>query len=349
MKSRWVILAASAWLAASAAAWGAFDAVKTSTGTVAGQVIKMSPLEVLVKQQGTAEKKVPVNTIQSIVYEGEPSSLNAARVAAGHGQYQDALDLLNDVQKIDPSKMDRDEMKQDVDFYKAYCTGRLALGGTGAISDAGKMLVQFTEKAPGSYHYLAACELVGDLLVADGKYSASEFYYGKLAQAPWPDYKMRAGVAIGRGQLAQKKYDEAEKTFDQVMAIQDEGPLADFQRQAAALGKARCLSDKGKTAEAQKLVTDVITKADPEHGELHARAYNTLGTVERKAGRSKEALLAFLHVDILYSAYPEAHAEALANLEQLWNELHKPERATKARQMLDTRYKNSSWAQGKGG
>jgi len=349
MKNRWGILAAGVWLAACTAGW-AFDTVKLKpTGTVVGEVVKMSPLEVVVKQ-GALEKKVPVNQIASIIYDSstEPSSLNAARMAARRGRYQDALDVLTDPKKI-PAEIERLEVQQDVAFFTGLCTARLALGGTGKITDAGSAIFSFVNKEKGSYHYLEASELVGDLLVAAGKYADAEEYYRELEKAPWPDYKMRANVAIGRAQLAEKKLAEAEKSFDTVLAIQAEGPLADFERMAARLGKARCLAEKGETDNAYKMVQGVIAKADPEYAELHSRAYNTLGTIQRKAGRTKEAILAFLHVHILYFAYPEQHAEALANLEQLWNQVHKPERANKARQILDTSYKNSPWAQQKGG
>ena len=365
VKNRWVIPAIGLWLAACTAGW-AFDTVKLKPkGTVVGTVKTMSPLEVVVKQ-GTLDKKVPVNEIDSIIYDTttEPSSLNAARMVARRGRYQDALNVLNDKQKIDPAKVkERLEVEQDVAFFKALCTAKLALGGSGAISDAGSAMFGFVKSHPGSYHYLEAREVLGDLLVAAGKYGDAEESYAYLAKAPWPDYKMRANVAIGRAQLAEsrlaeakespdlatKKLAGAEKSFDTVLAIAAEGPLADFQRMAATLGKARCLAAKGQTEQAEKMVKDVIAKADAEYGELHSRAYNTLGTIQRKAGRTKDALLAFLHVEILYFAYPEQRAEALSNLEQLWTEVHRPERARKAREILDTYFKNSPWAQQKGG
>ena len=77
---------------------------------------------------------------------------------------------------------------------------------------------------------------------------------------------------------------------------------------------------------------------------LGARAYNALGTALRKAGKPYDALLAFLHVDILYFASPEDHAEALANLAALWHEVHKTDRAIQAQETLRKRYKNSRWA-----
>ena len=53
-------------------------------------------------------------------------------------------------------------------------------------------------------------------------------------------------------------------------------------------------------------------------------AYNALGTALRKAGKPKEAILAFLHVHLLYSTQPDLDAEAVANLEKLFTETHKP-------------------------
>ena len=45
---------------------------------------------------------------------------------------------------------------------------------------------------------------------------------------------------------------------------------------------------------------------------------------------------------------PDAHAEALANLADLWEQVHKTERANRARKTLEEEYKDSPWAK-KGG
>ena len=68
---------------------------------------------------------------------------------------------------------------------------------------------------------------------------------------------------------------------------------------------------------------------------LRAQAYNIEGTAHRQAGRDQEALLAFLHVELFYSSVPNAHAEALANLADLWEQVHKSERANRARKTLE--------------
>ena len=102
-----------------------------------------------------------------------------------------------------------------------------------------------------------------------------------------------------------------------------------------------------KPDEAIAIVEEIIQKGDPEDAPLMARAYNVLGNAQRQAGRVKEALLAFLHVDILYSSVPDAHAEALSNLAELWQQVHKTDRANRARQTLEELYKDSPWAKRK--
>ena len=202
----------------------------------------------------------------------------------------------------------------------------------------------FADANSKSYHYFEASEVVGDLLVAVRQYALAADYYDRLDKAPWPDYKMRAGVAAGRALLAQGKIAEAQAAFDKVIAIDAEGDLAQGQRALARLGKARGLVAGKKTDEAIKLGTEVLKGADPKDVPLLAQAYNVLGTAYRQAGRTEEALLAFLRVDVLYASPPDAHAEALANLAELWEQVHKTERANRARKTLDEQYPDSPWA-----
>lgn len=340
MKRSAVLPAFGAWLLAVGVCLAA-DTVRKESGTVTGRVVGMSPLEVEVEEVSTMRTKVPVNEIVTIFYEGAPAAMTKAWNHLDRGAYNEALDTL---EAVDPETVNRREIAQDITFYKALCRARLALAGGGEIADAGREMAAFVVNERGSYHWLQANEVVGDLLVANGQFDKAEAYYTRLGQAPWPDYKMRAGVAIGRAQLAQGKTDEALQSFETVLAIDASGDLAQAQRLAASLGKARCLAAKDQHQEAISLIKEILGKADPEEVELHARAYNALGTALRRAGRTKDALMAFLHVDVLYSAVPDAHAEALANLAELWTELRKADRAVRCRRILEERYANSRWA-----
>lgn len=345
MNKRWTMCATAAWLAVASTAW-AIDQIKTTSKEkpmLRGKIVSISPQMVDLEPTGAASaaRQVPVNEIVSILFEDEPGPLMTAQKHILDGEYLEALTAL---EKVQAEEAKRREIAEEIEFCKAYCTAQMALAGNGNVVDAGKQMFAFLKNCPNSFHFFQATELMGNLLVANGAYDKAETFYATLAKAPWPDYKMRAGTAMGRALVAQNKLAEASKAFDDVLNSDASGDLAEVQRLAAKVGKARCMAASDKVDQAIKMLDDIIAKADSENMELHALAYNALGTALRKAGKPKEALLAFLHVDLLYSGVPEAHAEALANLEQLFTEIHKPDHARRARAVLDERYKDSRWA-----
>jgi tetratricopeptide (TPR) repeat protein len=345
VKMRLLVLAAVASFAVAGPSQ-AFDSIRTAKGASTGHIVSISPVKVDLEGAAGVAKEIPVNTIQMIFYENEPVELGSAKRHVLAGRYAEAQTALQRI-KDDAA---RPEIQQDIEFYKALCAAKLALAGAGTIAEAGRMMKAFADKKETntSSHYFETSEIVGDLLVAIRQYAKAAEYYARLEKAPWPDYKMRAGVAAGRALLAQGKIDDAQKAFDQVIANDAEGDLAQSQRMAARLGKAGVLVAAKKPEEAIKLVEEVLKTADAEDVPVMARAYNVLGTAYRQTGRTTEALLAFLHVNVLYSSQPDAHAEALANLVDLWEQFHKTERANAARKTLEEEYKDSPWAK-KGG
>jgi tetratricopeptide (TPR) repeat protein len=186
--------------------------------------------------------------------------------------------------------------------------------------------------------------MMGDLLMISGRFENAQKQYAELAKTPWPDYKMRSAVAVGRTLQAQNKHAEAIRQFDAALAMADDGTDSQNQKLSATLGKAVSLAETGKVDEAAGIIQKIIQDTDPQERELHARAYNALGTCYEKANKQKEALLAFLHVDVLYNTVPEAHAEALAHLVPLWKDIGQDERSRESREMLQQRYSGSRWA-----
>jgi tetratricopeptide (TPR) repeat protein len=340
-----IVHATAAWLAAAAAAL-AVDQVKTTRAPLLlGRVVSITAQQIDLEQSsgGALAKQIPVNEIVFILFEDEPRQLAQARKHVMDGQYEEAQTALD---KIDATGAKNKNIAIEIEYTKALCAARLALAGSGSVVEAGKQMYAFIRTNPTSYHYLEACELEGDLLAANRAYDKAETFYGHLAQAPWPDYKMRAKAALGRALLAQNKIAEASKAFDEVVSSDASGPLAEQQRMLAQLGKARCLAASQKADQAIKMVESIITKIDADNIEMHARAYNALGMALRRAYKPKEALLAFLHVDLLYNTMPDAHAEALANMVELFTELHKADHARRARATLEEHYKGSPWAAG---
>jgi tetratricopeptide (TPR) repeat protein len=208
-------------------------------------------------------------------------------------------------------------------------------------------MFRFVSRAENSHHYFEACEVLAELLVNRGSYDRAEPYFEKLAAAPWPETQWRAALLEGRMLLAQAKYGDALAKFDVVLNASGASAPADESEKltlAATVGKADCLAESGKGADAIRMIEDVIAKADPEQAEAQALAYNALGRCYLKSDKPKDALLAFLHVDVLYQSVPEAHAEALSRLAPLWESMGKADRARDARKVLSDRYPQSRWA-----
>jgi tetratricopeptide (TPR) repeat protein len=313
------------------------DRVRTAKGSTTGTIESISAREVVVKETSGQSETIPVNEIRGISFDGEPPKLQSARAAVGSGRFDDALAAL---EAIDPAAIERPAIADDVSLLRIACVGRRALAGGGNPRDAGKQVREYVKNHPDSFHYYEATELLGDLLAAVGAHKNALEEYAKLEASGWPDYRLRAGVARGRALRAQGQSAEALAAYEAV--LQEIGQSTDealvAQRLAAQLGQAECLADSGKDDQAVEQVQKLIAETPPEDVEVRARAYNTLGQCLKKADRPKEALLAYLHVDVLYFSEPKAHAEALKNLAELWNVVGQPERAAQALEVWRERY-----------
>jgi len=317
------------------------------TARVSGTVKNVTASEVVIDAAGGASTKVPVNEIESIQFDGEPTELTNARNLVRNNKEQDALTQLT---KLTPDKVARKEFRQDYEFYAALAQARLALRGAGKVDVAGTAMYNFVNTQKSSYHYYQAVETMGDLLVALNKADDALKSYAELEASPFPDLKMRGGVARGRALMSQKNYPGAQAAFEAVLQIpfnaaQQKGTPAEAQRFAAVLGRSQCVSASGKYDEAIKeLEGTVIANLSPEETELQALAYVTLGNCyNAKPDGKKAALMAFLHVDVLYSTIPAAHAEALWNLTNLWTEIGKNERGVDCQSRLNRLYPGSPW------
>jgi len=327
-------------IASASTAWAA-DAVRTAKTTYSGTIEEITPQQITLATQGGRTETIPVNQVISVRFDGEPSQLSSARNQIAAGQFSEALQLLEPLPN-DPAVTANVAIAQEVAYYQAMAAARLALasGDDAAVRAAGGDFRAWVKANPDSYHWYEANELLGDLLVALNAFDSAITYYDRVGEAPWPDVKMAAQIAKGRALLAQGDTSQAQQAFAAAEQIEgdDSDPLILRQRQSARLGKAQCLAEEQNYDDAIEAIEQVIVATDPEDAILSARAYNTLGDCLLKAARAKEALIAYLHVDVLYFTAAEEHAEALKNLAKLWVEIDQPERALQAQNMLKRRY-----------
>jgi len=339
-----VLLAAgSAWLAQAPLAQAqSLDSVYTTKG---GAPAKGTVTEAMTRDQVTLDRggiptPFPVNEITRITYGDEPNELTNARNSVAAKNYNAALEELK---KIAPADLSRVHMKQDADYYRALCELKLAMTEGGDKAKADAAMKTFLGGAPNSYHFYEAAELVGDLALSMGKYDDAVRAYGAMAKAQTEDIQMRGNNSAARALVANRNFPDALTRYQAVLDSNLATPEAAQQKVYATIGKAQCLGETGKPDEGIKMLEDIIQKNDPADAKLFGRTYNALGACQMKAGRTKEATLAYLHTDVLFYADGESHAEALYWLTKLWTEQQKADRATACRSTLRDRYSGSFW------
>lgn len=319
------------------------DSVYTTKGGVPSKgtiTDAMTKDEVTLDMAGVP-RKFPTNEVARIVYGDEPGELTNARNSVVAKNYNSALEELK---KLTPEVLVRPHMQQDAAYYRALCELRLAMTEGGDKTKAEADMLKFVQTSPNNYHFYDAAELLGDLAASSGKYDAAVRYYTPISRAPFPDYQMRANNASARALVAQKLFPDALTRFEAVLASDLATAEAAQQKMFASVGKAQCLGETGKPDEGVKMLEDIIAKNDPQDAKLFARSYNALGACHLKASRPKDALLAYLHTDVLFYADGDAHAEALYWLTKLWTDMNKADRATECRKTLRERYAGSIWS-----
>jgi tetratricopeptide (TPR) repeat protein len=307
---------------------------------VLGTIKSVSANGVVVVANG-GDRKIPVNEIQRIGLAGEPIGLRQGRSSIFSGQYEQAQETLDTV-RLDANASSI--LRQEVDFYRAAAFAHLALRGSGDPKAAASLLLTFVKRNRNSFHFYEAVELLGDLTLMVGSYENASLYYRQIAKAPFPEYVLRSSVLEGNALKAQGKFAAAIERFNKALASSASDPESLRQQSIARIGKAACMAETGKVDEALAELDDIIAKNDASDDQLFALAYLAQGAAHRKAKRDLDAVMAYLHVDLLFFNQRDAHAEALYYLSELWPKVNSPDRGVEARNLLKARYGATGWA-----
>ena len=164
-----------------------------------------------------------------------------------------------------------------------------------------------------------------------------------LSQSPWNDLKLAARIAEARALVAEGKIDDAIAAFDAVANSVGDSASEAPRKYEAMLGHARGLIMQSKFEDALKILETVTEKGPADDSTVQAEAYVLQGQAYQGIGRTKEAALAYLHVDILFPRESAFHAEALYQMSNLWKLVQHPDRSAEAAGKLVQIYPNSEW------
>ncbi len=292
---------------------------------------------------------IPAERALWIMLDGAPINLDAARVEIEIGAYEDALQRLNALKEseIDPDRKPR--VAQEVEWYKAYATLQLALADAQEINVGGKATAEFIKEHSDHYRYYAAIAMLGDAYLhmaqsgqgdraANLKRAASS--YGKLTNAKSTITSARGKLGQARVALEANELADAEPLFKELAeneALSEELNGLEVVVQAK-LGLARVYTLGGRFAEARALL-DATLAATPNSATLQqAQVYNAIGDARVAEDCPEEAIIAYLHVDLLYPSARRERVKALKALVALWRQVGRDDRATETAERLKTRF-----------
>ncbi len=304
-------------------------------GRVRGQVQSESATEVVV-QLGASTIKVPTELISSIRYDGQSATYALGEARESAGQLAEAAEMFK---KAAAESTGKPYPLQAALFREAEVLTELAAVEPDRIKDAKDRLTKFVKQYPSSRHTLGARACMARIQLASGDFPAAQAAIADLARMP--KGAERAAVLRTKLLAKQNKHKEAIEELDKLIASSAKGSE---RLRAAQLAKAESLAALKEFTKAEVLLREVIKATPPEDAAGQAPAYNTLGDCLRAANRPKDALLAYLHTDMLYSKDKEEHPRALRQISTLFRQLKLDGRADEFEQRLKTEYPHSHWA-----
>lgn len=339
-----VLVAALVLAGWTTASWAAdVIEVRGEAAKINGTITDVSKEKVTIKTTKDEVKEIPAGQIVDISWEGEPTALKQGRSHEAGGRLPQALEAYT--KAAADNKSDKAGVKADIEYFAIRTEVRIASNDPSKINDALKKLNEFVSKNGSSRHFYEASGYVVELNLTKKDAAGAKAAAEALAKSSGNEQKMAAKIALGRVALMENQVPDAQKLFDEVVAMPTMGTAEESRKQEARLGLAQCLYADKKYDEAVKLLDDVIEKSAPEDARVQAEAYVRQGDCYQAAKKSKDALLAYLHVDVLFANQKFVHPEALYHLSQLWTAVQQPDRANEAIDKLNSEYPNSPWTQ----
>ena len=302
-----------------------------------GKISEITPMHVTFNGRG-GEEKIPVWEIAKLSSANEPIEVERARDRIESMRNDEAIDLLDQVKADDPITA------AEVSWYKAVAMAETAFaGGSYDAKAAGGQVQKFLKAHPKSHHYYPAVDLMGRLAMANGALDFASGRFNILTKSKWPEYVARGHFFTGETMLRSKKYSEAAAAFDKVIAIQANDDLSQRYRRLAQCQRAKIDAMTGDPAASVAKLEAIIKQENPDDKELFAYAYNALGACYLKTNLA-EAEEKYLFTHLLFDTESGPHAEAVFRLADIWNQTKQTDRASEARQILKSRYRNTWWS-----
>ncbi len=327
--------------------------VKTETGafeerSAEGTITAVSPDGVSIEANGKNAPEtnpIPAERVVWLQYQDAPLGLAAARVETEIGAWEEALEKLDDIGD-DLNREKYPLVAAECDWYRANALLQLALAdATTSFKEGGTAMTKFVKEHPDSYRYYEAMQALGAAFFAmserQTKKDAKQDFlkrareaYATLENAESEEIRARGKLGLAKVAFESSELDSAKELFGEV-SEQTEFAVESAE---AKTGLARVLARQGEVDEATGLLNELLEATPNDATRRQARIYNALGDVYAEANRPHEAVLAYLHVDLLYPAARTERVAALKALVAQWRKLNREDRAQETIERLRDRF-----------
>lgn len=307
-----------------------------------GTIDKATKTEIVIKSASGRETTIPVSDVARVQFDREPTELIAARANERSGAFETALQKYQEIQKGYNNSDKR--LAADLKFLIARTTAKIAATDESKLDEAARLMGEFRNANADNFRYLEATLLHARILAASASPQQAQPLLAEVQSAPVKGYQLQAGVALGHLKLKADQIDEALQAFTDVVNTaqgDDSTRAALFE---GLLGKAACYQKQNSFGPAIDTLDRIVQEAAETQTETLASAYLLKGDCLRAQNQPKAALMAYLHVDVLYPGQPIQHSEALYRLSELWGPAGYADRAAEAAARLTARYPQSKWA-----
>lgn len=311
-------------------------------GAVAGTITSESISGIKIKPTVGAERELPAADVVDVIYQ-VPGAVNLdykravaseekrANSEAGRKALQEAE---ADYRKV-LNNLKRDEktlkVQRHLEFKIAQIRGILAGENKEQLLEVAALLEKFRKDYPDSWQTLAVARQLAQLRIDADKFADAVNVYDDLAKsATLPkDVKQEFELAAIDVLMRARDYGAAQKRIDDALRT---SPPADPQAGRLKILQIGCQASKADLAIVEPKLKDAIEKSpDPL---VRALAYNTLGDCYNAKGQKKDAMWAYLWVDVVYNQDKGEHLKAIERLAGVFKDLNDDERALKYKEKL---------------
>jgi tetratricopeptide (TPR) repeat protein len=283
-----------------------------------------------------------VNDIELIEWDGGGGELNAGYNDERKGRLDQAA------QRFQKAKSDAKSpssfLKGEYEYILARVAAKQALTDSDKRDPAIQKLMAAQKAFPDHVRFYESVMMLARLQLAAKDFEGARKTVDILKKASSSELNFRALIAEATVLASEGKTDESIAAFATAAESAGNSPTEITLKNEALIGQARGLITRTKYDEALKILESITERQGPvEDTAAEAEAFVLQGQALRALGRNKEAILAYLYVDVNFPREADFHAEALYHLVSLWKLDRQHDRSTESAGKLVQLYPKSEW------